>query len=58
MKALKEYNIQFVGLKEGEHIFNYEIDNKFFDAFNYEEFESSNVNVTLHFVKIYHTIHE
>lgn len=51
MKALKEYNIQFVGLKEGEHIFNYEIDNKFFDAFNYEEFESSNVNVTLHFVK-------
>ena len=51
MKELKEYNIQFVGLKEGEHTFNYTIDNKFFESFNFEEFESSKVEVTLKFIK-------
>lgn len=51
MKELKEYNIQFVGLKEGKHIFNYSIDNKFFEAFNYDEFKTSNISVELVFVK-------
>ncbi|MFC4268108.1 YceD family protein [Polaribacter marinivivus] len=51
MKDLKQYNIQFVGLKEGIHLFNYKIENKFFDAFNYNEFVSSDVNIDLHFTK-------
>lgn len=51
MKDLKEFNIQFVGLKEGKHIFEYAIDNKFFEAFNYNEFESSAVKVELSFTK-------
>jgi uncharacterized metal-binding protein YceD (DUF177 family) len=51
MRELKNYNIQFVGLKEGKHQFDYSIDNKFFEAFNYDEFTSSSINVSLHFVK-------
>lgn len=51
MKDLKQFNIQFVGLKEGNHFFEYKIDNTFFDAFNFDEYESSSVTVTLNFVK-------
>ena len=51
MKDLKEYNIQFVGLKEGKHLFEYEIDNTFFEAFNYDEFESSSIKISLNFIK-------
>ena len=51
MRELKDYNIQFVGLKEGKHQFDYSIDNKFFEAFNYDEFISSSIIVSLHFVK-------
>lgn len=51
MKDLKQFNIQFVGLKEGEHSFEYKIDQKFFEAFQYEEFESADIVVNLSFVK-------
>ncbi|MHB0755508.1 YceD family protein [Polaribacter sp. M15] len=51
MKDLKQFNIQFVGLKEGKHHFDYSIDNKFFEAFNYDEFTSSSIKVSLNFVK-------
>ncbi|QTD38751.1 DUF177 domain-containing protein [Polaribacter batillariae] len=51
MKDLRQFNISFVGLKEGKHLFEYSIDNTFFNAFNYDEFEKSSVNVTLEFVK-------
>jgi uncharacterized metal-binding protein YceD (DUF177 family) len=51
MKVLKQFSIPFVGLKEGNHLFEYNIDNTFFEAFNYDEFENSHINVTLKFVK-------
>ncbi|EAQ42891.1 MULTISPECIES: YceD family protein [unclassified Polaribacter] len=51
MKDLKQFNIQFVGLKEGKHEFNYSIDNKFFEAFNFDDFESASIKVSLYFVK-------
>ncbi|OAD45777.1 YceD family protein [Polaribacter atrinae] len=51
MKDLKEFNIQFVGLKEGTHLYEYEIDNKFFESFNFDEFESSSIKVELEFIK-------
>jgi uncharacterized metal-binding protein YceD (DUF177 family) len=51
MKDLKQFNIQFVGLKEGKHIFNYIIDNKFFEAFNFDEFLNSSIKVSLTFIK-------
>ena len=51
MKDLKEFNIPFVGLKEGKHLFQYKIDNTFFELYNYNEFEKSSINVDLEFVK-------
>jgi uncharacterized metal-binding protein YceD (DUF177 family) len=51
MKDLKQFNIQFVGLKEGKHLFEYIIDNTFFEAFNYNEFFNSSIKVELDFVK-------
>jgi uncharacterized metal-binding protein YceD (DUF177 family) len=51
MKGLKEFTIPFVGLKEGKHLFNYTIDNKFFETFNYDDFNSSSIKVLLTFVK-------
>lgn len=51
MKDLKQFNIQFVGLKEGNHLFEYQIDNTFFEAFNYNEFFNSSIKVDLDFVK-------
>lgn len=51
MKLLKEYIIQFVGLKIGEHCFEYKIDNKFFEYFEYEEFNEVNVDINIILVK-------
>ena len=47
MKDLKQFNIPFIGLKEESHLFDYQIDNKFFEAFNFEEYFDANINVTL-----------
>ncbi len=51
MKGLKDFKIPFVGLKDGNHLFEYQIDNTFFEAFNYNEFTNSNVKVNLDFAK-------
>lgn len=49
MKQLNEFLIPFIGLKLGKHQFEYQISKAFFDSFEYDEFESSDikVNVTL-----------
>lgn len=51
MKALKEYIIPFVGLKVGEHHFDYQIDNTFFQNFDYDEFNAVDVKIDLKFEK-------
>jgi uncharacterized metal-binding protein YceD (DUF177 family) len=51
MKDLKNFDISFIGLKDGVHQFDYKISKEFFDFFNYEEFYNSNVNVSLSFLK-------
>lgn len=47
MRKLKEFTIPFVGLKQGQHRFEYSIDNKFFEHFGYDEFNSSDLKVDL-----------
>jgi glutamyl/glutaminyl-tRNA synthetase len=47
MTAFKEFTIPFAGLKEGKHHFNYEIDNSFFEAFNYKEFNNVNIKTVV-----------
>ena len=51
MKALKAYTIPFIGLKVGEHHFDYQIDNTFFQNFEYEEFNAVDVKIDLKFEK-------
>ena len=47
MKPLKAFIIQFAGIKLGEHCFEYEIDKKFFDFFEYEDFNDIDVSVNV-----------
>ncbi len=47
MKDLKQFNIQYVGLKEESHLFEYQIGKTFFDAYNFDEFFDATINVTL-----------
>ncbi|MGK0386357.1 MAG: uncharacterized metal-binding protein YceD (DUF177 family) [Patiriisocius sp.] len=45
MRDLKEFTIPFVGLKLGEHHFDYAIENKFFEHFEYDEFNDATINL-------------
>jgi len=51
MKKLKDYNISFIGLKDGEHQFEYEIDNSFFELFDYTELNDTALKTTVDLVK-------
>ncbi|MDG1571571.1 DUF177 domain-containing protein [Robiginitalea sp. M366] len=46
---IRDYDIPFSGLKLGKHQFEYQIDQTFFDAFGYEEFNGASLraDVTL-----------
>lgn len=47
MKDLKQFNIHYVGLKEESHLFEYQIEKSFFDAFNFDEFFDADIKVSL-----------
>lgn len=51
MKNFEEYKIEFVGLKDGEHHYTYDIDNSFFEKFEYKEFNEAAVQVNLSLIK-------
>lgn len=51
MKQLKEYAIQFVGLKIGRHQFEYHIKDEFFKNFDYEDFNSVDIKVEVELEK-------
>jgi uncharacterized metal-binding protein YceD (DUF177 family) len=51
LKVLKDYTIQFVSLKLGTHFFEYEVDNKFFEEFDFFEFLDATFKVELAFEK-------
>lgn len=51
MKDLKEFDIAFLGLKLGKHEFEYQLTDKFFEYFQYDEFYNANLNVELSFEK-------
>ena len=48
---MKEFSIPFVGLKDGKHNFEFDVNQSFFDEFDYEEFNSANLKVALLFDK-------
>jgi len=51
MKPLKEFTIPFVGLKIGTHHYDFKIEKSFFDYFEYEDFNDTNINVDVVLLK-------
>ena len=51
MKQMKAFDIPFIGFKVGKHVFEYQIDNTFFDALQYDEFIEADLKVNLVFEK-------
>jgi uncharacterized metal-binding protein YceD (DUF177 family) len=51
MNHLKDFTIPFIGLKLGKHNFEYQINNTFFENFDFNEYENSNIKVNLVFDK-------
>ncbi len=48
MKGLREYEVSFSGLKQGKHVFEFPIDQKFFELFDTEiDFESYQGHATV-----------
>ncbi len=51
MNPKRKFEIAFVGLKPGIHEYNYLIDDKFFEAFQQQNFTNCKAEVKLHFDK-------
>jgi uncharacterized metal-binding protein YceD (DUF177 family) len=47
LKLLNQYSIPFTGLKIGKHQFNFEVDGRFFDEFEYSIVKKGLLNVDL-----------
>ncbi|NER10074.1 Uncharacterized metal-binding protein YceD, DUF177 family [Muriicola jejuensis] len=52
MTTHKEFNIPFSGLKVGAHTFEYQINNTFFESFEYFEFNETDIVVKVLFNKM------
>jgi len=51
LKPLKQFSIPFTGLKLGVHHFDYELDDRFFNAFEYSLIKSGDLKVELELEK-------
>ncbi len=51
MNRKKEFEIPFVGLKPGVHVFEYKIEDKFFQDYDEQDFSDCSINVKLSFDK-------
>lgn len=47
MRKLAAFTIPFVGLKQGSHGYDYQVDKEFFEQFEYDDFNDSDVKVKL-----------
>ncbi len=47
MKDLKAYKIKFFGLSLGEHSFDYQMNNEFFELFDYRDFEQADLKAAV-----------
>jgi uncharacterized metal-binding protein YceD (DUF177 family) len=47
MNQSREFDIAFVGLKPGIHVFEYKVDNKFFAAYGEQDFTSCEASIKL-----------
>lgn len=51
MRALSDFIIKFEGLKQGTHFYEFDVDAKFFEEFDCDEFIKATINVDLEFEK-------
>ena len=51
MKPNSKYKIEFAGLKIGDHQFNFNADKKFFDTFNFSDFNDVSVDIDIDLLK-------
>ena len=51
MKPNSKYKIEFAGLKTGNHQFNFKVDKKFFDRFNFSDFNNVSINTDIELTK-------
>lgn len=51
MNYLNKYNLVFNGLKEGKHEFEYKIDDKFFECFDYSEVKKGAILIKVNLIK-------
>lgn len=51
MNRLKAFDIHFSGLKLGGHLFTYPIDRKFFDEFEFEDYNDAQLQVEVNLYK-------
>lgn len=47
MNTEKTYSISFIGLKNGEHTFEYQVDSEFFKNYDYDDFNSIQANISV-----------
>jgi len=47
MQFLNQFVISFTGLKEGEHEYKFELENEFFEHFEYNDFNSCKIEATV-----------
>jgi uncharacterized protein len=52
VNRLKEYNIQFVGLEPGNHQFEYEVKDSFFEHFEFSQIQHGDIKVTVSLEKM------
>ena len=52
MNRLKEYNIQFVGLEPGNHQFEFEVNDSFFEHFEFSQIQHGKIHVTVDLEKM------
>ena len=51
MKRSEKHILKFAGLKDGNHIFSYEINNRFFHHFNFNDFNQSSLRIDINLEK-------
>ena len=51
MKSGNKYKIEFAGLKIGNHQFNFNADKKFFERFNFSDFNDVSANIDINLTK-------
>ena len=51
MRSHSDFNIEFIGLKLGEHFFDFDVSEKFFNDFDYFDFTHTNIKIDVSLVK-------